>query len=270
MLLRSPRFTRPFGLITIGLVLCLTLAACGSSGSAADPTPTISATEGPAPTLAPGQTSVGDVLAKIDAATKSVTTTRKVEWSSAGDGAIGTPSADDTVTTEDTVAPASRHVTVTQGGQTTDEQIAINGKTYFKGSFVQSAIAPFAAATDWVEVDPAIAEPETPVGETIAYLTGPLLPVYGDVTDDLKARAATPSGSILVQGRECNVFTFVDSTDTGTKITYALSIDAQNLPCSLVQTAGGYMDTTLYSFNVSGLAIAAPAVSTPVSGTPEG
>ena len=257
-------------LIPIVLAAVVILSGCGNGSGAGNPSPTPEPTEGPIPTLTADQISVGDLLKRIDAAWPTVTSMRAVAWSGSATTSIGTPPADVQVSTEETVLPASRRITTTNGGVPSDDQISVNGSAYFKGSFVAGAVAPFAGADTWVHVDPAIVPVDSIVGQRLAYLTRPIAPPYGSVSDDLRARAASPGGTTDVGGRACSVFTFVDTTTNGSKIDYALSLDDKNLPCSLVQSAGGFENITIYTFNDPTIVISVPAGSTPVSATPEG
>jgi len=266
---RHHRSHRLRGFATVALVTLVMLAGCGSSSSKSA-NPTVEPTAGPVPTLAADQVSVGSLIDRIDAAWPSVRNTREVSWSGSSSGTIGTPRPDQTVTTEDTVLPSSRRVVVTTGGIPSDDQIAIQGVVFFKGAFVVGAVAPFAGADTWVRVDPSIVPADSIVGQRLAYLTGPIEPPYDTVTDDLRARAASPAGQIMVGGRPCNAFTFVDTTANGSKIDYALSLDDTNLPCSLVQSAGSYENFTIYEFNNPNIRITAPETATLVSATPEG
>lgn len=262
---------RPIFFASIALVLTLTLSACSVTGSDdATPTPEPTATEIPIPTLEPGQESVGDLLDRIDAATLAVVSVRKVEWSSQTGDSLGTPAPTDVVYTEETIAPASRRVVTTQGATTTDEQLWVNGTTYFKGSSVASYIAPYLGTGSWVQVDPAGVPETSTAGQNVAYLTAPIGAVYGTVSDDMRRRGITEGGTIEVSGRTCTVYTFVDTTSSGQKIDYALSVDEKNLPCSLVQSASGYANTTLFTFDDPSIAITPPADAIVVSATPEG
>lgn len=270
MRLRADRRHRHYVyLLPIVLTAVVMLSGCGNGGGGT-PSPTPEPTEGPIPTLTADQTSVGDLLKRIDAAWPTVTSMRAVAWSGSTSTSIGTPPADIQVSTEETVLPASRRITTTIGGTPSDDQISVNGAAYFKGSFVAGAVAPFAGADTWVHVDPTIVPADSIVGQRLAYLTRPIAPPYGTVSEDLRARAATPGSTITVGGRSCKVFTFVDTTTNGSKIDYALSLDAQDLPCSLVQSAGGFENVTIYTFNDPTIVISVPAGATPVSATPEG
>lgn len=271
MRLRSDRLKQHNAyLIPIVLAAVAILSGCGNGGNAANPSPTSEPTEGPIPTLTADQISVGDLLKRIDTAWPTVTNMREVAWSGSASSTVGTPPADVLASTEETVLPASRRITTTMGGAPTDDQISVNGAAYFKGSFVVGAVAPFAGADTWVQVDPAIVPADSMVGQRLAYLTRPIAPPYGTVSNDLRARAATPAGTIEAGGRTCSIFTFVDTTTNGSKIDYALSLDDKNLPCSLVQSAGGFENITIYTFNDPKVVISVPEGATPVSATPEG
>jgi len=267
---RPGRHRPVVSLVSVAFALTLILSGCSVSGNDPDPTPTPPPTEAPIPTLTADQVSVGDLIDRIDAAWPSVTTMRSTSWSGPANNSIGTPAPDQDATVEETVAPSSRRRVALTNGAPVDEQISINGVVYFKGASVVNAVAPFVGADTWVRVDPTIVPPDSVVGQQLAYLTRPLGPPYDSVSADLRARAATPSGTVTVAGRTCTNYTFVDTTSSGEKIDYALSLDDHDLPCSLVQSAGGFANTTIYEFNNPGIVITAPAGATPVSGTPEG
>jgi hypothetical protein len=86
----------------------------------------------------------------------------------------------------------------------------------------------------------------------------------------LRAAPAREAGEVEVGGRVCTVYTFADTTETGTRVDYELALDDANLPCQLVRRAGGFQDSSVFEVNVPDLQIAAPDAPTPVSGTPEG
>lgn len=160
------------------------LVSCGTESP--DPTP---ATEPPAttiPTLSPGALTVGDLLARVDAAWPAVVSMRTTFWSTEKFPlqSAGTPPATGLVTVEEVRLPADRRLTTTTDGVVTDEQIAMGRRIFMKGSIVPAAIAPMVDAETWVEVDPAGAGSDSPVAPQIAYLLAPIAAPFANVTNE--------------------------------------------------------------------------------------
>ncbi|MGN6485388.1 MAG: hypothetical protein ACTHMX_13410 [Thermomicrobiales bacterium] len=259
-----------FLLIPVALSMLLALAACGSGNTADEPT----ATSAPvaSPTLAPGEVSVDSLLDRIDAAWPGVTSMVSTSWSGQYadpmQAIVATPPTDQMVTVEKVVKPAARSISTSIGGVAVDDQLAVNGVVYFRGQSVTNAIAPFMDASTWVRVDPTMVAEDSPVGQQLAYLTSPLDPPYGTVSDDLRAQGATKTGQVTVGGRACDVYTFTDATTGSEGIAYTLSLDSAGLPCSLTQSAGGYANVTTWTFNDLTITITPPADAVSVTGTP--
>ncbi|MGB3330543.1 MAG: hypothetical protein WBA46_16405 [Thermomicrobiales bacterium] len=257
-------------LATIGLILAIVLAGC-TSGSKND-TPTATTIPAASPTLAPGEVPVGELLQRIDAAWSGVTSMVATSWSGEYTDPVqalaGTPPADQMVTVEKVVKPASRSISTSLGGVSVDDQLAVNGVVYFRGQSVTNAIAPFMDASTWVQVNPAVVPQDSPVGQQLAYLTAPLAPPYGTVSDDLRSRGATKTGTVTIGSRTCDVYAFSDVATGAEGIAYTLSLDGTGLPCSLTQAGGGYANITTWSFNDPTTTITAPTGAITVSGTP--
>jgi hypothetical protein len=252
---------RPFLIrLSIPFLLVLVLAGCGVGGDSDDPKPTLEPTA--TMPLAPGQKSVGELLDEITAAAGSISSARTVFTTRSADG---TPTAN-AVTTEEYIAPDKRRIQTSTGSTVVDDQIAVGSSVYMRGAFVASAVAPMLGTEVWVTVDPSLVPADTPVGN----LTGPFQMPFASVSDDMRGRGVTQAGQIESGGRTCTVWTFVDTSSFGDRIDYALSIDAQGLPCTLVERAGTIENVTTFEFNIPGLQIVAPDSATPVSGTPEG
>lgn len=238
------------------VVLCsLVLAACGNQSEAPAPTPTVSPTI--LPTLPPGAVTVGALLDRMDAAWAGVSSMRTTFWS-APEGQLASPAAGATVTIEEVVLPANRHVVQMVNGAVVDEQLVVDGRIYMKGALVPAVIAPMMDATTWVEIDPAAATSGAPIAQQVAWLTSPVTSPMGSVSPETRGLQAVPSGEVTIDGRSCAVYTFGDGG-----ISYELSIDANDLPCRLVMSASGTANVTLYEFNVPGLVLTAPEVATP-------
>lgn len=261
-----PRPKRP-AFIALTLSTLLLLAACGTSKQPAEPTATVPATP---PTLAPGEVTVDSLLNRIDTSWASTTSMSATSWTApytdpmAG---LGTPPADQMVTVERVIKPSSRSISTSIGGAVVDEQVAMNGSVYFRGTSVTDAIAPFVDASTWIKVNPTTVSADTPVGQQLSYLTSAPLPPYGTVSADLRARGAANAGQVKQGDRTCDVYTFRDGAgESG--IAYTLAIDTTNLPCFLIQSGGGYANITTWTFNDPGIVIAAPAGAIDISATP--
>ena len=251
---------------TIALVLLL--AACG--GGDADPTP--EPTSPPPPTAAPGELTVGDLVAGVEAAWPQVRSLRTTSMSGPvpTDGTAATPARGVQSSIEESVAPNSRRILLMTDGAITDEQVWVNDTVYMWGAFVANAVAPEVGSQVWVTVDPTVVPDESTVGRQLRYLTRPFDNPFGAITDDLRAQPAKEAGQVEVGGRACTVYTFADVTETGTRVDYELALDDAGLPCQLVRRAGGFQDSSVFEVNVPDLHVVAPDAPTPVSGTPEG
>jgi hypothetical protein len=186
------------------------------------------------------------------------------------DDATATAASGVQSTVEETVAPNSRRIVRMTDGVPTDEQVYVNGKVYMWGTFVASAVAPEVGAGTWVTVDPADVPGDTPVGYQLSYLTRPQEAPFGSLSAETRALPAASAGQVQVGGRTCTVYTFLDATELGDRIEYELALDDNDLPCQLVQRAGGFQNSSVFEINVPDLKIIAPDAPTPVSGTPEG
>lgn len=254
----------PRSCIPVILGALLILAGCTSGNDDPEPTPS-DATVTPPPTLAPGQVAVGSIIDQAASAWPAIDSAR-ITYVSGPTGTAIEQSPNRTI--EEVIPPASRRVVTVTGGSVTDEQLIVDGRIFMRGSFVASAVAPGVSPAAWVTIDPTQVTDYTPVGQRVAYLTAPISAPFGSVSPETRALPATSAGSVQLDGRTCNVWTFGATSPDG--IAYELAIDASGLPCRLTQTAGGYANITLYEINPPDVRILSPEVATPVSGTPEG
>lgn len=250
----------------------MTLAGCSVNGDSKTPTAVSSPTFAPAPTLQPGQVTVGSLLARIAGSWDKVQSVRS-EFKTTVTGSA-TPGATPTVTQEtdvitEEVKPDRRRVLTNVNGAKTEE-VRVGNKIYMRGAFVTQMVAPNVGPTIWVTVDPSVVSPDSPVGQEIAALTSPVAPPYQTVSDQMKQRAATPAGTVQVAGRTCTAYSFADVSANGGRIDYTLAIDDQDMICSLTQSAGTVRNVTTFTFNVPGLQVIPPDQATPVAATPEG
>lgn len=262
--------TRMLSLGTIAILL----VACGSgSGSETSRTvPNEPSFSDPASTAAKGELTVGDLLADVDAAWPNVTSMRVTSMSGPvpTDEESETPVAEGMVTIEEWVAPNNRRIVEFMAGKVINEHIFINGNVYMWGVFVGSSVAPEVGPETWVTLDPDVIPPDTPVGYRISYITREPGTPFGSVTDEMRRRPAKELETVHAGGRACTLYTFADTTQLGERIHYELALDADNLPCQLVQRAGGFQNSSVYEINNADIRIIAPDAPTPVTGTPEG
>lgn len=251
------------------LSLVLMLGACSSSEDRSGPTAPVTPTTEVIPTLATGEIPVGQLVAQVATAWPQVSTARITSYSGVTGGNLQTAT---TVTIEATVMTGDRRIVTLSGGTAVDESIYAGGRVFMRGTFVSTNVAPNVPPGTWVNVNPANVPEFTPVGEQLRYLTAPPVPPFQSVSDGMKARGARGIGPVQVDdsGRQCTGFTFSESASEGGVISYELDIDANGLPCRLVQSSNGYSNVTIFAFNVPGLRIMAPDAATPVSATPEG
>ncbi len=242
------------------MLIAILIASCTNDST--NPAPALVPTATATPTVPAGALTVGEILARVEAAWPSVVSMRTTFWST-GATAGGTPPPNGMVTVEEVRFPADRRVVIRNEGVVTDEQVVAGGRIYMKGALVPAAIAPMIDSETWVEVDPAAVGSDSPVSMQIGYLLSPIVSPFSDVSTETTGLAATPGGNVTVNGRSCDVFTFGDPDG----ISYELALDAANLPCRFVQSAGGQANVTLYEFNDLDLLIVAPTlpeVATPV------
>ncbi|HWV23391.1 MAG TPA: hypothetical protein VNZ58_04305 [Thermomicrobiales bacterium] len=265
------RFVR---LISLGFVV-VTLVACTADNVTDSPASNEdhAASRQDDATSTSTSLTVGDLINRVDAAWPGVTSMRVTSMSGpvpTDSEAVATPDSRDTVTTEEWVAPDSRRIVERVGDMVTNEQIYANGIVYMRGMFVGTSVAPEVGTQTWVQVDPEVVPPDTPVGYRVAYISRDAGLPFGTITKDMRQRPAKESGSVKVGGRTCTVYTFTDSTQLGDRIDYELALDDNDLPCQIVQRAGGFQNSSVYEINQPDIQIIAPDAPTPVTGTPEG
>lgn len=243
------------------LLVVMLLSACGNSNDA-EPT----ATSAP-PTAAPGQLTVGDVVAMAEPAWPDVRSMRTTSQT----GSVPREGEETAFTgsVQDWTSNGDRHLVEFENGTAVNEQIFVDGTVYMRGRFVSAAVAPELDENTWVILDTSVVPADTPVGIQILYLTREQADPYGELSDDLLSRPVQQAGTVKVGDRTCTLYIFGDENDTGTEIRHELAVDETGLPCQVVQRAGDFQNSTVYEFNTD-FTIEAPLEGTPVSGTPEG
>lgn len=250
--------------LNVLIALVVFLAAC-TTDSDAEPTP--EATEAP-PTAAPGQLTVGDLVALSEEPWEDVTFMRTTSQT----GPI--PTDDDeappfTGSVQDWTPDESRHLLEFQDGTLVNEQIWVDDTVYMRGQFASSTVATEVDTNTWVTLESDVVPADTPVGIQVLYLTREQNGPYGDLSDEFLSQPVNEGGNVTVGERSCTMYTFGDENNTGTEIRYEIAVDDSGLPCQVIQRAGDFQNSTVYAFNLDE-EIEAPLQGTPVSGTPEG
>jgi hypothetical protein len=266
--------TRPEIVLRIAILAISTvvLISCTSDD---EPEVTSEPTAAPttaAATAAPGQLSVGELTGRINDAWGDVDALRVT--SSSGPTPIetssGTPAASGSYAVETWIAPNNRAITEIVDGTVINQHLYKDGVIYMKGIFVSTAVAPEVGSDTWITIDEDIVPRDTPVGNRIAYLTREPASPFARMSEDMLLQPVTESGTVQVNGRSCTLYTFGDPNGDGNQIRYEIALDENDLPCQVVQRAGGFQNSSVYEINSDGIEIVAPDAGTPVSGTPEG
>ena len=293
-------------LIIPALAILVTLAACGDDENDAEPTAVatltpVSIVGGDSPRSSPGSASpetlaasgepatVGELAALVEAAWSGVTSYRATTTNSGSGGVLtdslaspvssspaadtGSPAAatpDGLVAVDEVVMPDLRHQIVREGGAES-EFIAANGLVYTRGAYNRVYIDPSLNPDTWVRLDPATVPANTPLAIFVERFAGPEpfdSPFAGLQPSTLDS-PLTPLNVDTVDGRTCQSYRVVQTTQTGERVDIRLAIDERNLPC-YVETAGGSIvnRTTYGDFNVR-IDIEPPAEAVPPPGQGE-
>ena len=252
---RNVNLPRSYALI---LLLALVLSACSTTSEPAEPTVEPTATA--LPTISPGGTTVGDLVDRVNAAWGSVESLQTTFWTIEGEVTV-TPPATGEVTVETSIKPDRRHVVRMVDGNVIEEQIAVGGRVFMRGQIVAAAIAPLVGPDAWIEVDPRTATSTSSIAAQVSWLLAPVQSPVGMVSDETRALEAFPGDPIDIDGRTCNTWTF--GVPNG--IQQELALDAEGLPCRLVQQVQDIANVTIFSVNQPGITIAIPPVATPTA-----
>jgi hypothetical protein len=201
------------------------------------------------------------VLDDINRAWATVQSMQTTFWTSTGDDIATSPPTLGEVTIELVIAPDQRQVTRMVDGVVVEEQISIEGRIFMKGQIVVAAIAPMVGTDTWVEVDPRGAGTASAVAAQIAWLVSPVQSPFQTVSNETRNLEALPSEPIEIDGRSCHTWRFGDVNG----IQQELAIDAQGLPCRLIQRAGDHANVTIYQVNPDAATIVIPPVGTPTT-----
>lgn len=266
---RSPERTPPGRVVTgrarlrRAIALCLAtsvlLAACGSDNDAPNPTATTNPAESTRVASPAGAPLVGQLADRIAAAWSDIasyrTTTNTLSRVPMPGSPVAAPA--ETRIVEEVIVPDRRRRVVTVNGEVRSELIVVDGEIYGRGPELPGLPESVADPENWVLIDPAELGDESqfrPFYETFATI--PPAP-YSDLTDQERGREARPVGTIPSEGRECDAYEIADTTLTGDRFEIRLSLDEQDLPCSIETIAGGTTTTTTFVYDID-LDIEAP------------
>lgn len=286
------------------LLLSVTLVACGGTGSAdeatvgetvtpisiisGDPPRASAVPPNPGASLAAGTpATVGDLAALVEAAWTGVTSYRATS-SNSGSGGVLTDSlaspisaspsagaspevipAGGAVVTDEVVMPDLRHQIVREAG-TQSEFIAANGLVYVRGAYARVYVDPTADPRTWRALDPTRLPPDSPVAIFVERFAGPeaFTSPFANLQPSTRELPLTPLDVTTVDGRTCQSYRVVQTTQTGERVDITLAIDERNLPCYQETAAGGIVNRTTYGDFNADISIKPPAdtVSWPLGG----
>jgi hypothetical protein len=272
------------------------LAGCGqmpeSVPATAPPSaPSIESATPPPGTAEANIVTLGDLVARVNAAWASVSSYRAIFTSEAAAAPVppatpiatpvGTPVATPIATPlatpiararetfifeREVVLPDQQRQEASGIGPNDHEAIATGGKLFVRGPLANQ-IAPGTAPDLWIEVKPA----DVPVGSVLSLLLGglpqpPTAPL-ASVPERLRSQELRDLGRVEFDGRECQVYGAADTvTATGMRVDYSIAVDERNIPCFIETSAGGVVQgRDEYRDIGASFEIVAPEQATPVS-----
>jgi hypothetical protein len=280
------------------LMLSMLLVACADIGSddevtTAQTVTPISIVSGDPPQASPAPSTpvaspptgepstVGELASLVESAWTSVTSYRATSISSSSGGVlvdplaspvIGSPVAaspnaipdDGSVAIDEVVMPDLRHQIVREAG-VESEFIAAKGMVYVRGAYARVYIDPIVDPSAWIALDPAQIPPESPIGIFVERFAGPeaFASPFANLQASTLALPLRPAGETTVDGRTCQSYNVVRTTQTGERVDINLAIDERNLPCYQETVAGGTVNRTTYGDFNADIAIAPPANALP-------
>lgn len=276
----------------------LLLAGCGQMPEPTPPVPPTvsgSASATPPGTAEAGIATLGDLVARVNAAWPSVTAYRAVFTSTTLAAPlpaatpmatpigtpVATPLASPVATPRATpisrarnafiferevVLPDQQRQSVSGAGANDHEAIATGGKLYVRGPLT-AQIDPGASADAWLQIEPAA----VPQGSVLSILLGglpqpPAAPLAA-VPQRLWQQQLRDLGEVDFDGRTCHVYGAADTVAaTGTRVDYAIAVDERSIPCYVETSAGGTVQgRDEYRDIDATFEISAPSQATPAS-----
>lgn len=261
-------------------VLIAVLSACTSDSDEADSASSApevamqsdSDLSTPETSTSSGGMTVRTIVDRVATAWPNVETIRVVSMSGTvpSPNSPSTPESAQTMSVEEWSAPNNRRIVEYVSGTVVNEQRFVDGVVYMRGIFVSTSVAPEVGPETWIILDPTVVPRDTPVGARVTYLTRQPGTPFGSMTEDMLSVEVRDSGTVTVNDRRCQLYTFGDESNRGDEIRYEVAIDENDFPCQVVQRAGQFQNSNVYDVNSGDVLIVAPLEGTPVSGTPEG
>jgi hypothetical protein len=150
------------------------------------------------------------------------------------------------------------------GGRVVSEAIAVGDRLYLRGA-VARLVQPGVDEATWLAVDPAAIEPGSPASGIHAALATPISVPYPDLSTSARARELFPVGPVEVEGRRCDAYRYVATTETGGRVDVTVALGADDRLCAIETVATGVRSVTGFVAYDLPLAIEAPAGAVPVA-----
>lgn len=169
--------------------------------------------------------------------------------------------------TEQGIVPNQRHQATQARGQASSESVSLDGKVWVRGAlagFVRPNISP----ETWVAVDPAAIDPKSQLRTVFDALAAPITPPFPTMDAALRSRELISLGTVSIDGRSCDGYRFVQTTETGGRIDVAIAVGSDNLICAIETQAGGLVTLTRYTAYNQTMTIRAPANALPMATPP--
>lgn len=159
---------------------------------------------------------------------------------------VGSPDA--LLATDEVVIPDLRHQLVREAGAQS-EFVAANGLVYTRGAYNQVYVDPTLDPASWVRLDPASIAPNSPLAIFVERFAGPeaFNSPFANLQPSTLETPLTPFDTSTVDGRTCQSYRVVQTTQTGERVDITLAIDENNLPCYEETAAGGIVNRTTYN-----------------------
>lgn len=242
--------------------------------------PQISPVAGSPGAVAPSGTpaTVGELALLVDDAWSSVTSYRATTTNAGSGGliaeglaspAVSAPvariaspvaSPDAFMATDEVVMPDLRRQLVREAGAQS-EFVAANGLVYTRGAYNRVYINPTLDPAAWVRLDPSSIPSNTPLAIFVERFAGPeaFNSPFANLQSSTREAPLTPFDTSTVDGRTCQSYRVVQTTQTGERVDVTLAIDETNLPCYEETAAGGIVNRTTYNDFNAGIVVETPA-----------
>ncbi len=181
----------------------------------------------------------------------------------AGTGAFTVAGATAKIT-EQGIVPNQRHQLTEARGQASSESVAVNGKVWVRGALA-GFVRPDIDSKTWVAVDPAAIDSNSQLRAIFDALAAPITPPFPTQDAALRSRELLSLGPVSIDGRSCDGYRFVQTTETGGRIDVAVAVGSDDLICAIETRAGGLVTLTRYTTYNQIMTIRAPAHALPMA-----